>query len=139
MSLTTNDGPARSKIEILLPVQGYDIDVGGIVNNIVYVRWLENLRQAWCDIHYPTEQMVAEGFIPALGSTHIEYKRAIRFGDKVVGRIWFEGFQGVRWNFGFEILANERTSASAKQRGIFITLAEKKIYRIPPEMIERFG
>ena len=31
-------------VEMPLKVQGYDIDVAGIVSNIVYVRWLEDLR-----------------------------------------------------------------------------------------------
>jgi len=31
-------------IEVPLPVRTYDIDFAGIVSNIVYIRWLEDLR-----------------------------------------------------------------------------------------------
>lgn len=135
----SDDGDDRFEVETPLRVQSYDIDVAGIVSNIVYVRWLEDLRQAFCDAHYPIREMMARGFIPALGSTHVEYKRAIRFGDRVVGRVWFEGFRGQRWNFGFEILVNDETSAVARQTGVLISLADAKIQVIPPDMVEKFG
>jgi acyl-CoA thioester hydrolase len=141
MSLNQTDDESQARLEVELPLQvhGYDIDVAGIVSNIVYVRWLEDLRQAFCDAHYPTEQMLAQGFVPILGSTHIEYKRAVRFGDRVLGRIRFEGFRGQRWTFGCEILANDKLSAVATQTGAFLNLADSKIHRIPPDMIEKFG
>ncbi len=36
----------RHAIERDLPIRTYDIDFAGIVSNIVYVRWLEDLRLA---------------------------------------------------------------------------------------------
>jgi acyl-CoA thioester hydrolase len=129
----------RFLVEVPLRVQAYDIDVVGIVSNIAYVRWLEDLRQAWCDAHYPTDRMFAQGFVPAIGSTHVEYKRAIVFGDRVAGRIWFEGFRGQRWHFGFEIVVGERIAAAARQSGIFLSVADRTIRQIPDDMLERFG
>src|SRR5262249_53677550 len=108
MGRSHDESERRFLVELPLKVQGYDVDVVGIVSNIVYVRWLEDLRQAFCDAHAPTDAMMAQGFLPALGSTHVEYKRAIRFGDAVTGRIWFDGFRGQRWGFAFEIVANGR-------------------------------
>lgn len=125
--------------ELTFKVQAHDIDVAGIVSNIVYVRWLEELRQEWCDRYYPTERMFAQGFVPAIGMTQVEYLRAIRFGDAVAGAIWFEGFRGQRWNFGFEIVSGGAPAALARQSGVFITLAEKAIREVPAEMVERFG
>ena len=82
--------------------------------------------------------MLAQGFLPALTSTHIEYQHAIRFGDRVLGRIWFEGFRGQRWHFGFEIVANDQIAAKARQTGILINLADANIRSIPEDMTERF-
>jgi acyl-CoA thioester hydrolase len=31
-------------VELELPIRTYDIDFAGIVSNIVYIRWLEDLR-----------------------------------------------------------------------------------------------
>jgi len=121
-----------------LRVQGYDIDFARIVSNIVYVRWLEDLRLHFCDRYYPVEEMIAQDFVPVLGSTHIEYKRAIRFGDEVVGRIWFHEFDGPRWTFHFEILVNGATSATATQTGVFVRLSNTRPIRVPKDLFERF-
>jgi acyl-CoA thioester hydrolase len=139
MSRPTDESPDRFRVELPLKVQGYDIDVAGIVSNIVYVRWLEELRQAFCDAFYPIEEMLAQGFLPALTSTHIEYRRATRFGDRVAGQIRFEGFRGQRWHFAFEILTNGQTAALARQTGVLIHLADGKIRRVPDDMFERLG
>jgi acyl-CoA thioester hydrolase len=138
-SRPNNEGPDRFRLELPLRVQGYDVDVAGVVSNIVYVRWLEDLRQAFCDAFYPTQEMIAQGFIPALTATHVEYKRATRFSDRVVGRIRFEGFRGQRWHFAFEIVANDQTAAVARQTGVLVSLADAKIRRIPDDMFERLG
>ena len=139
MSRTDDGAPTRFELERPLPVQGYDIDVAGIVSNIVYVRWLEDLRQAFCDTYYPTSEMMAQGFLPALIETQVSYKRAVRFGDRVVGTVRFEGFRGPRWNFGFEVRANDAVAATAKQVGVLFNLADATLRRIPDDMFDRFG
>ncbi|WP_422931239.1 acyl-CoA thioesterase [Singulisphaera sp. PoT] len=119
-------------------VQGYDIDFARIVSNIVYVRWLEDLRLRFCDRHYPLEEMIAQDFVPVLSSTQIEYKRAIRFGDEVLGRIWFVEFQGPRWIFQCELLVNGELSATAIQTGAFVRLTTSRPIKVPRDLAERF-
>ena len=131
--------PHRARVEVALRAQGYDIDLAGIVSNIVFVRWLEDLRLAICDAYYPVSEMLAQGFVPVLASTHVDYKRAIRFGDAVAGRVWFEGFKGLRWTFGFEITVNGATSATATQTGVLLRLADNRPIRVPQDMVERFN
>jgi acyl-CoA thioester hydrolase len=41
------------EVEIPLPVRTYDIDFAGIVNNIVYIRWLEDLRLEMLARYFP--------------------------------------------------------------------------------------
>ena len=36
-----------------LPIRTYDIDFAGIVSNIVFIRWLEDLRLGLLDQAYP--------------------------------------------------------------------------------------
>jgi len=36
--------------------------------------------------------MFAQGFVPAIGSTHVEYKRAIVFGDRVATQLRWDVF-----------------------------------------------
>ena len=41
-------------------VQGYDVDFAGIVSNIVYIRWLEDLRYQVLEAYYPLPQLLAD-------------------------------------------------------------------------------
>ena len=51
------------EIQLELPVRTYDIDFAGIVNNIVFVRWLEDLRLAILDAHLPIQQQMADNVL----------------------------------------------------------------------------
>ncbi|MBT4500790.1 MAG: hypothetical protein HOC74_23880 [Gemmatimonadetes bacterium] len=48
------------EIEIELLVRTYDIDFAGVVSNIVYLRWLEDLRLAALEACYPLERFLAD-------------------------------------------------------------------------------
>ena len=52
--------------ELPLRVQTYDIDFAGIVSNIVFIRWLEDLRLGLMDEAYPLVQALAEDVAPIL-------------------------------------------------------------------------
>ncbi len=138
MEPTRDDSPVHLQVETRLRVQGYDVDFARIVSNIVYVRWLEDLRLLFCDRYYPIDEMIAQDFVPILARTEIEYKRAIRFGDDVVGRIRFDRFDGPRWTFHFEIITNGTTAAVATQVGVFVRLSSMRPIRVPKDVIERF-
>ena len=43
-----------------LPIRTYDIDFAGIVSNIVFIRWLEDLRLGLLDQAYPLIRALAE-------------------------------------------------------------------------------
>ena len=40
-------------IEMPIRVNGYDVDFQGVVHNIVYVRWFEDLRMRLLDAYLP--------------------------------------------------------------------------------------
>ncbi len=46
------------EVELTIPVRSYDIDFAGIVSNIVYIRWLEDLRSKWLDEHFSLNKQV---------------------------------------------------------------------------------
>ena len=48
------------EINLELPIKTYDIDFAGIVSNIVYIRWLEDLRLRIFEVHQPLEQLMAK-------------------------------------------------------------------------------
>lgn len=122
--------------EITLPLQvkTYDIDFAGIVSNIVYIRWLEDLRLQLLAEHLPLERQMAHGYGPILGSTHIEYKRPIRLFDRPLGRMWVEKFGRTSWEVKAEILLDGEPAAAATQRGVFVDYATLRPVPVPEEL-----
>ena len=46
------------EVSLNLSIQTYDIDFAGIVSNIVYIRWLEDLRLKMLETYLPLEQLM---------------------------------------------------------------------------------
>jgi acyl-CoA thioester hydrolase len=74
-------------VERDLPVKTYDIDFAGVVSNIVFVRWLEDLRLTMMDEAYPIARALAEDVAPILLETRIAYVRPVTISDALKGRM----------------------------------------------------
>jgi acyl-CoA thioester hydrolase len=122
------------EIELQLPVRTYDIDFAGIVSNIVYVRWLEDLRIEIMSHSWPMEEQLQAGIAPIVLQTKIDYKQAIQMSDRPIGKMWVESLASLRWIVSAEISIAGKTSAVAQQMGIFINLQNKKPIRIPEKL-----
>lgn len=124
--------------EIALPVRTYDIDYAGIVSNIVYIRWLEDLRLQMLSEQFPLEEQLEQGIAPVLLATEIAYKRAIRILDRPLGRMWLRQLGRLRWTLEAEIVVADRSVATAVQRGVFIQLSTMRPVAVPPAVSERY-
>ncbi len=112
------------QITLSFPVRTYDIDFVGIVSNIVYVRWLEDLRLQMLAEFFPLDAaMQVQGIAPVLLRTEIDYKRAIRLFDAVQGRMWLAEAGPVRQVLAAEFTVDGRLHAAARQTTCFIELA----------------
>jgi acyl-CoA thioester hydrolase len=129
----------RRGIERALPVRTYDIDFAGIVGNIVYVRWLEDLRLALMDEAYPIARALAEGVAPILLATRIAYERPVTIQDALAGRMWVTSMGKLRWTVAAEFRVGARRHAAAEQEGIFIRLATRRPVPPPAALRRRFG
>jgi acyl-CoA thioester hydrolase len=121
-------------IEINLPVRTYDIDFAGIVNNIVYIRWLEDMRLEMLARHFPLDEQIKNGIAPIIVQTKVDYKQAIRMPDTPCGRIWIKTIDTLRWTASAEILVDGKVAAIGEQTGIFVDLQNGKPVRIPKEL-----
>lgn len=119
-----------------LTVRTYDIDFANIVHNRVYIRWLEDLRQQILEPYLPIAKMFAKGFSPILTHTEIDYRRPVRFGDKVIGRMWVADLSHTRWTVEAEIVKEEVVAATALQSGYFADLESLQPVRIPRALRE---
>jgi acyl-CoA thioester hydrolase len=130
--------PKPLEIELQLPVRTYDIDFAGIVSNIVYVRWLEDLRLEMLSRFLPLEELLQSGIAPLILQTKIDYKQAIQMTDLPIGKMWVESLASLRWIVSAEIAIAGKISAIAQQTGIFINLETKKPMRIPNKLQQHF-
>ena len=123
------------QVDLPITVKTYDIDFLGIVSNISYVRWMEDLRLHFLEVHYPLQKLVAELTVPILTQTHIEYKRPIRMHDPVNGTLWMEKFDSSGWVANAEFIVNGKIAATANQGGVFINIGTMKPAN-PPEGLQ---
>ena len=125
-------------IDLPITVKTYDIDFMGIVSNISYVRWMEDLRLHFLEVHYPLQKLMAELIVPILSHMHIDYKRPIRMHDEVMGSIWMEKFDSSGWVANIEFTVNGKLAATAAQNGVFINIGTMKRADPPDGMKKKY-
>jgi acyl-CoA thioester hydrolase len=125
--------------EMPLRIQTYDIDFAGIVSNIVFIRWLEDLRLALLDEAYPLVQALAEDVAPILLSTQIEYRRPVTIADRLLGRMRVAGLGRVRWRLCAQFTVADTVHAEAEQQGLFMRLSTRRPVAIPEPIRRRYG
>lgn len=129
-------------VEKEFEVKTYDIDFAGHVSNIVYIRWLEDLRFLLLREHLPLQPQMEAGYAPILVRTNIQYKRAIRLFEPVVGRMWIKNVGAARIIIAAQILVRDEVCADVVQEGVFAELETGRPLRVPAElrkMVETWG
>lgn len=135
------DAPTQRRpfeVEIRLPVKTYDIDFAGVVSNIVYVRWLEDLRLEMLARHFPLDEQLKNGIAPLILQTKIDYKQPVRISDNPIGKMWIKTMESPRWSVSAEIAANGKVAAFGEQVGIFVRLQTNKPIRMPEGLKQKY-
>jgi acyl-CoA thioester hydrolase len=122
------------EVTIELPIKTYDIDFAGIVSNIVYIRWLEDLRLKILESYFPLEKLMARGYCPIVNSTEIKYQKALRLGDRPVGKMWMSQLGRLRCSVQAEIYLGQEIAAIATQVGFFMSLETMRPMAMPEEI-----
>jgi acyl-CoA thioester hydrolase len=133
--------PSRRPLEVELPfrVGTYDIDFAGVVSNIVYLRWLEDLRLKLLDEFLPLEGLIEQGCTPILVSTQIQYLRPTRLFDRPHGRMWMSAASRARWTLEAEIRVEGQVVATAVQTGAFVNLVTLRPIPLPGALMRQFA
>jgi acyl-CoA thioester hydrolase len=122
-------------IELPLPVKWADADMAGIVHNLVYIRWLEDLRTRLLELHLPLERMLADGYAPVIGHTEIDYRRPIPFPVVARGVMWSPECGARRWVTRAEFLLPDGSlAATAMQWGVFVDLKTMRPVALPASL-----
>lgn len=129
--------PKVKAFELTLPIEimPHDIDYAGVVSNITYVRWLEVLRVKMIQAYLSVEEQLKMDISPVLLKTEIHYKKAVKFLDKLVGKMWISHATPLRWTASAEFLVDGKPVAQAEQLGIFVKLSTMRPVPIPQELM----
>ena len=131
-------GPSQRTVELDLEIYTFDIDFAGHVSNITYLRWLEIGRaRLLADAGLPIEELMRLDLAPVLTSTEITYRVALKLGDPVRLVLALAELRAASATLDFEVRSGSRLAATARQRGLFISVASGKPRRITPDMRAR--
>lgn len=116
-----------TSIEINIEVKTYDIDVAGHVNNIVYIRWLEDMRIELFTKIYSLEKLLSINYYPVVASSEIKYKKQIKLFDKPVGKMLLQSYSHGVFILKAEIIVNAKLAFTATQKCVLINLTSGRM------------
>ncbi len=126
------------QIEKDISIGTYDIDFAGHVSNLVYLRWMEDMRLAVFEKQFPLKGFMDAGLLPVIVSTTIDYKRAIRLFDRPKGYMGIIDVRPASVLFSGEIQVDGQVATVASHVGAFIRQDNHKPVRVPKIIQEKF-
>lgn len=112
-----------------MKVRDYEVDSQGIVNNAVYLHYMEHTRHEFCQWAGTTfRDMQQEGIDPVLREVHITYLSPLRLGDEFVSSLNFHR-EGARFVFEQDIFHHPSGEVAAKAEITVVTLQNGRLTR----------
>jgi acyl-CoA thioester hydrolase len=121
------------------PVDASDIDELGHVNNIVYLRYAQDIAIA----HWrsrATPEMIAS-YVWVVMRHEVDYRAPLTLGDEVEVRTWVDDApQGAAWARFIEIrkAGAEKPSAQIKSNWALLDAQTRRVKRVPMEIVTKF-
>jgi acyl-CoA thioester hydrolase len=114
------------------------VDRNGHVNNVEYVRWMQDVAVLHSDAAGGTRAMHRSGATWVVRSHKIEYLNPTYAGEKVTALTWVEAFRRVRSLRRYRFLRTDDDTllAEGETEWVFVDAETGKPKKIPPE-IER--
>jgi acyl-CoA thioester hydrolase len=120
-------------------VDPVDIDALGHVNNIVYLRWVQDVAKAhWFAAAPPEDQA---GLVWMVVRHEIDYLAPAGPGDELVLRTWIGAAAGLRFDRHTEVLraTDRKVLAKAKTVWVPIDAASGRPKRVPDRVRKMFS
>jgi acyl-CoA thioester hydrolase len=124
--------------ELAFQVAPDDIDALGHVNNVVYLRWVQDVAAAhWTSVTSPGERAEI-GWVVL--RHEIDYKHPARPGDRVIARTWVGPPSAATFERHTEILRARDDRLLARARSLWCPVhpASGRLRRIDPALHDRF-
>ncbi|MSR54715.1 MAG: acyl-CoA thioesterase [Gemmataceae bacterium] len=111
---------AVAPFEMSIRVDAADIDGLGHVNNIVYLRWVQDVATAhWFEAALPEDQA---GLIWMVVRHEIDYQLPAVLDDELILRTWIGAASGLRFDRHTEILKAADRKVLAKARTVWVPI-----------------
>lgn len=113
-----------------------ETDQMGVVYHANYIIWLEIGRTKLIeDLGFTYAGMEKDGYLSPVTDISIQYKAALRYGQKAIVRTWVESHDRLRTTYGYEVLHEGGTLAAKAtsehvvvKKDNFRPVSIKKIY-----------
>ena len=115
-----------------------DIDANGHVNNVVYVRWIQDMATSHWNDRQPTEEQAKWAWIVL--RHEIDYRRALMPGETATARTWVaEAPEGPRFD-RFVRIDGPDGAMCAQARTVWCMIEQTtgRPKRVTPEIVARF-
>lgn len=122
-----------------ITVQATDIDALGHVNNVVYLRWMQEAAAAHWEAAATPE---LQGLVSWVVVRHeIDYKAPAFDGERLVARTWVGEPAGATWERFIRIRHTEGDRLLARGRSVYAALdrATGRPRRVDAQLREPFG
>ena len=125
--------------ELSLAIRPEDIDELNHVNNVVYLRWVQDVATAhWRVLATPAEQKE----VAWVAVRHeIDYLRPAVPGDGIIARTWVGAADGLRFERHTEILRARDRKVLARARTVWCPIDARtgRPKEVPPDLRARFS
>lgn len=136
--MKTADHSSDYTFSLEMRVRDYEVDSQGIVNNAVYLHYLEHTRHEFCR-HAGTSfrSMQKRGIDPVLRKVDIEYLTPLGLGSDMVSRLSLRR-EGARFIFKQDIFRVPDGAAVVRAEVTVVCLAQGRLCR-GDELAEAFA
>lgn len=136
-----NENKSNSAFETEIIVRPDDIDMNNHVHNSKYLDYIQTARFIQMRDNYkvPMEEYLSMGFNWFASAVHLEYKRALKFGDIALVKTQIDEWSGARVTINVWVYnkATNKIVAEGKMLYTLVSLTSGRPVRIPESIIER--
>ncbi len=131
--------PPSDRFEMPLEITPADIDELGHVNNVVYLRWVQDAATAHWSAAATREQQEAVAWVAL--RHEIDYKQPTRLGDAIIASTWVGSAESVRFERFVDILraTDRRVLAHARTVWCPISRTTGKVTRVSEDVRRAFS
>jgi acyl-CoA thioester hydrolase len=127
----------REVFTLELAIAPSDIDENGHVNNVVYVRWLQDVGTAHWNARFSEDERAAWSWVAL--RHEIDYRRALVLGDQARAVTWVGDPDGPRFARFVRIEGPGGLAAQGRTEWCLVDAASMKPQRIPTGMVGRLA